>query len=724
MIDAGASEHNFGGGYRHLFGDDFLIAGGNFYWDSRHSVHNNRLNQLGFGAEALTKWVDFRSNFYLALTDEQLISSSSSFRFASTSINRITSKTFEEPLSGFDYEGGVLVPIVSRWLETRAYAGGFYYDSDLGDNLYGFRSRIDIYPTPLFTIQLQLENDNQSDTDFFIGGYISIPFELGNLVRGKNPFEGLKERFRLGKGARTMRERMTEPVFRDTNVVTEDVVQTEEDVVVSNVIYVDNRNDTDGAENGTLEHPHNTLLEGFANPRYRPGATIYVRAGDGTSVGYEDAYTLTSNTVLWGQGFQRFPGIGGGPAPKIDCMGADPCVTMAMNTQLMGFTIDPGVNGVAATNVSGVSIHHNTITDHTSNGIVISNTDGGTHSGFNLFANVITDNGSNGILIENTGGSTTTNVKIRNNTISDNGSRGIFVDNESSSTATGFTIKNNRVMDNGDDGIEVSISGSDADTFVFINNTATGNSGHGIHIDADDSSTVRDFTFRRNTLTDNDSDGMRINVQDDSTGENFTFTRNTFNDNDNHGMSIRVADDSEIMDFTFTRNTFNDNSADGLNLISNDTSDDDEGMSNFIFRRNTFNGNSESGIDMTADDGHFFDFNFTRNTFNDNDSDGMTVTAIDDSEIFNFHFTRNTFRDNNDDGVDFTEDSGDIFDMFFGDAAARTDGFNSFTGNGGVDIDNDTGETIKAENNFWGGGGANTSGDTVDDDPFLTSDPN
>ena len=481
MIDVGASEHNFGGGYRHLFGEDFLITGANLYWDSRHSVHGNRFNQLGVGVEALTKWIDLRSNFYLTLSDEELVSSSSSFRFASTSINRVSAQTIEEPLTGFDYEAGVLVPVISRFIETRAYAGGFFYDSDLGKNLYGFRGRIDIYPSPLFTVQLQVKNDNQSGTDFFVGGYISIPFELGNLVQLKNPFQDFKKFFKLGGGARSMQERMTEPVFRDFDIVTLDHVEDKEEVVVPNVIYVDNRNDADAAESGTLEHPHNTLLEGFGNPRYGPGATIYVRAGDLTSVGYEDSYTLTSNTVLWGQGFEMFPGIGGGAFPKIDCMGADPCVAMGVNTELMGFIIDPGVNGVGATNVSGVSIHHNTITGHTMNGIIISNTDGGVHTGFSIFGNTITGNGTNGIYVYNTGGSTTSGFTARGNTITGNSYNGIYTYNGDSSTMSDFR---------------------------FMGNTISGNGGHGIVVQNQDNSSANNFTFQGNTVTGNDYNGI------------------------------------------------------------------------------------------------------------------------------------------------------------------------------------------------------------------------
>ena len=53
------------------------------------------------------------------------------------------------------------------------------------------------------------------------------------------------------------------------------------------------------------------------------------------------------------------------------------------------------------------------------------------------------------------------------------------------------------------------------------------------------------------------------------------------------------------------------------------------------------------------------------------------------------------------------------------------------TGNAGFDLDNSTGDAIKAERNWWGqatGPGAgqinNTGGGSTDSTPYLTSDPN
>ena len=52
-------------GYRQLFEEPQIILGANVFYDSFDTVHNDRINQLGFGGEMLTRWFDFRANFYL-----------------------------------------------------------------------------------------------------------------------------------------------------------------------------------------------------------------------------------------------------------------------------------------------------------------------------------------------------------------------------------------------------------------------------------------------------------------------------------------------------------------------------------------------------------------------------------------------------------------------------------------------------------------------------------
>ena len=85
------------------------------------------------------------------------------------------------------------------------------------------------------------------------------------------------------------------------------------------------------------------------------------------------------------------------------------------------------------------------------------------------------------------------------------------------------------------------------------------------------------------------------------------------------------------------------------------------------------------------------------------------------------------------DGLQIVSTGGGVFsNINFGDASLGTGGSNSIysndTGGGGADYDiqNDSGiNSLKAENNYWGGGAGSFGGaNSVDGVPFLTTDPN
>ena len=72
--------------YRHLSPKGSVIVGGNVYYDSRWTRHDNHFNQLGLGLEMLTRWVDLRANYYLPESNEGLVDS-----FSETTVAGYTS---------------------------------------------------------------------------------------------------------------------------------------------------------------------------------------------------------------------------------------------------------------------------------------------------------------------------------------------------------------------------------------------------------------------------------------------------------------------------------------------------------------------------------------------------------------------------------------------------------------------------------------------------------
>src|SRR5205814_366614 len=123
------------------------IVGANVFWDAIHSAENNDFDQLGLGVEVLTKWVDFRFNYYLP-DDAQYEIGRSSSRETSRSFGaagfRETSersyyKRYEAGLEGFNAEVGFQIPGLDRYADVRLFAGYYHYDNPFGHDFDGFK---------------------------------------------------------------------------------------------------------------------------------------------------------------------------------------------------------------------------------------------------------------------------------------------------------------------------------------------------------------------------------------------------------------------------------------------------------------------------------------------------------------------------------------------------------------------------------------------------------
>jgi hypothetical protein len=417
------NEQNIGIGLRHLLLNNNLILGGNLYYDTQKSPHRNRFNQLGFGAEILSKWIDIRGNFYYPLSDKKEISQDVSYAFASKSLLKYTQTSYEEPLRGIDYEAGVLIPYLSDYVETRVYVGGYNYFSKLSKDINGIKARLEIMPSPLLTFNLEVSDDNTSNHQTYVGGYVTLPFSLGNLFSGKNPFEGWQEIASFGKGPRPVKKRMTDMVIRDIDVlldeVTTDPVETTE---VDGLTYVDNSNAT-GIEDGTYEHPYTAIQDGVDNAF--GDKWVYIREGDrayrleeGCLMNLDGYDTLT----IWGSGYDGgFKGITatGHPVLQSSELGNERPVALSdtENITLMGLDLRGGEGAVVyAAAPKDLIISHCIISEaqsfdgsfYMTGGIVVYTWWDTVHgadrsSGITITDNIFYDNRESGISIANFG---------------------------------------------------------------------------------------------------------------------------------------------------------------------------------------------------------------------------------------------------------------------------------------------------------------------------------
>jgi len=476
------NEENIGFGYRSFFLNDQAIFGINGYYDSMKTQYNYRYNQFGVGIEALSKWVDFRANYYYPFgTRQHKIDSISTYSFGNTAV--LVDQGLEESFRGFDAEVGFLVPVISDVVETRIFGGGFLFEGiDLKDSK-GWKGRIEARPNKLININFEVRDDTNRKTDTFIGAYLEIPFSLEALAKGRSPFEGFKDMLAFGTGTRSMKERMTEKVVRDRHVVVKG--ETSGKLAPApggdNVIYVNKDNTQPGNGDGTLANPYHDISFVPADQRYKPGAIIYVFSYDNQADTYYTNFTLLDHITLWGQGFYNpVWKLGGGPMPIFDgginnqyttagqYNGSGAVITLGSYDEVMGLQIQNGTSGIYGYNIKGTNIHDNLIqANHLwDSGIHIENNFSGEDaSNLNMrfvFANntILNNQGAGIYLSNNIGGPDT--ASISNTTITN-----IFDNNTiSSNPGTGISLTNN---------IIAAGSGNLSISDVHISNIFTGN---------------------------------------------------------------------------------------------------------------------------------------------------------------------------------------------------------------------------------------------------------
>jgi hypothetical protein len=127
---------------------------------------------------------------------------------------------FEQGLEGWNAEAGVLVPGLDKWMELRLFAGGYNYQDPKGGDIAGFKARAEARVTEGVTFDLEYWEDEELVGGNWVGGVrVSVPFDIGNLFAGRNPFEGAENTFRP-IGSHALRSRLDEMVIRSHRIQT------------------------------------------------------------------------------------------------------------------------------------------------------------------------------------------------------------------------------------------------------------------------------------------------------------------------------------------------------------------------------------------------------------------------------------------------------------------------------------------------------------------------
>jgi hypothetical protein len=225
--DDGQFISSSGVGFRKMVTGHDIIIGGNAYWDSLHSERGNDYNQLGLGAEILTKWVDARVNYYLPDNDHYEVDRTTlhdrgfAFHdgaFVETSRARYY-KSYEAALEGVNAEIGFLIPGLDKYAEVRVFGGYYHYQNPFGSDFDGFKARLEARVLPGVILDLEYWDDTAlMGGHWTAGARVSVPFSIFNLVTGRNPFEGIGEQFTPRH--REFKERLGDMVERSHRIQT------------------------------------------------------------------------------------------------------------------------------------------------------------------------------------------------------------------------------------------------------------------------------------------------------------------------------------------------------------------------------------------------------------------------------------------------------------------------------------------------------------------------
>ncbi|MEI8351540.1 MAG: inverse autotransporter beta domain-containing protein [bacterium] len=638
--DAGGREFDLGIGWRQLLPDKKFIAGMNVFYDRRETAFNNRLNQLGGGLEFLSIWVDARANVYLPLDGEKTIdqySVSSVSLTESTEYwadptgegHRITQTGYdntdvyrvqttrhylmgEQAMGGLDAEIGSLltIPVVRDVMDIKVFVGGYDFNSHHGRDLAGWKGRLEIKPIPAVMLDAGWYEDRELlGSRYSVGVRATLPFDVGNLTRGRNPFAGAVAGFHRGSRKEPFASRLTEMVIRDLHVrsdispLSEVVADRKEtrtllnhdhhdfhETLATDVTFVSG--DASGAlQDGTWENPFLRINSGVQNA---VGSRIYVR---NASQPYNESVVLKEGQALWGSGL-AIVGHGnramGGIYPVLSADGTGPAITLANNTVVAGMGIVqsvamPAQVGIYGHDMTGISLHdniiegkgrmtggivltaanlpafraelsHNTISGASGTGLSINLEDVGT-ADLVLRENQSTANGTHGVSVmasATTGGA---RLVLDSLTTSGNGAWGILLNLNAYGGALDVAVHNVTSDDNRYSGLSGYFWGADGLDLSFTGNRMCHNRDSGAMMELYSAATVIS-DYRDNVMSGNAVYGLAL-AFDSGLSSSALGRGNRFEENGFLGLGVITYAPTGTYDFgradEFGQNRFSDN---------------------------------------------------------------------------------------------------------------------------------------------------------------------
>ncbi len=586
IFDSGKWAANAGVGVRGILG--YRTYGLNTYYDYRNTKKEH-YNQMGVGLETLGRSWDFRINGYLPVGKK--ITSPYDTGFDQFSGHHmLLSQKYQFAMKGADAEVGFHFG-KSRLFDFYAAAGPYYYIGEIGDNTWGGKGRISGTFKDYITLEIRDSYDRMFHDNF--QGQLTFTLPFGGKSRVKK-----KESRSSCKMADALVSRMVQPVGREEIIVVgsdkKKVVAT--DPVTGEPLYfvfVDNTSHSDG----TIESPYPTLALAQANSK--PGDTIYVFPGNGTSAGMNEGITLQASQKLWGSGSTQFTQTGQGvivippqssSSPVMTNTSGDG-ITLSTNNQISGMNlmavagsgingVDPGNAQISSCTISNTVGAHINLAYRASSGSVVLNNLDLTHG--NTAVAIEVDNAINAT------------ISMSNCNILSNMSNAMFFPLNAASSVQ-FSFTNNTIIGNVGNSIWINAGGTVDQCNLFLaNNTISDNMGSAVYVFSSSSPFFTNFqvVLDGNVITNNVG-GVILDTP--CTGITLTATDNIITSVLGAGNSGLFIGSSAISTATLfiANNRINDNAGDGITIACTPCS-----QLTLTITDNEINDNQGSGIDQ------------------------------------------------------------------------------------------------------------------------------
>ncbi|RYE05675.1 MAG: hypothetical protein EOP33_00145 [Rickettsiaceae bacterium] len=218
-----SKELNLGVIYRHNF-DNKVIAGIYSYFDHRRTGHGLAVNGLTVGAELLSKYIDFRANYYVPQNKQRKIvhENKKEIKIQGTSIFAVSGgHTYEHALKGYDLEvGGAIFGFsddLNEKFGTKLFAAQYNFSNKNTRKISGTRFRLEQKLG-----RVQFENN---------AAYLTLNAETQfDKVRKRQNFIGLSAKLAFGEKEKIngLKSRMMDTIIRDVDIVTQNQVAAKE----------------------------------------------------------------------------------------------------------------------------------------------------------------------------------------------------------------------------------------------------------------------------------------------------------------------------------------------------------------------------------------------------------------------------------------------------------------------------------------------------------------